>query len=130
MHKTAATLALLSSIGCANITAPSTDRMRVVASPRAAQVSLDGEVVGAAPTHVEVPRRGSSSVEVSAPGYATSSCSTRMSPSGGYIAADIALCVLLFPIGCISFIDANGAWNALASPVCNVKLQPERGPSS
>lgn len=122
--KTLACLCLL-QISCAALTGSATDALRVTASPRSAQVRIDDEMVGSAPTTVQVPKRRQSSVEVSAPGYQTAACSTRMSASGGYVAADIALCVLLFPIGCISFVDAAGAWNELESAHCHVTLAPE-----
>lgn len=107
---------------CASITASSTDSLRVNASPKSAVVQMNGNVVGHAGTSVEVPRRGNTLVEISAPGYQTAMCSTKMTASGGYVAADIALCVFLFPIGCISFIDAGGAWNQLESPQCTATL--------
>lgn len=110
---------------CAAITGSRTERLRVTASPPSAQVRLDDEVLGPAPQSVSVPKRGNASVEVTAPGYRTATCDTSMSASAGYIAADVALCVLLFPLGCLSFIDAAGYWNQLAHDHCSVKLSPE-----
>lgn len=116
---------LIVQAGCASITASATDRLRVVATPPGASVQVDGEMRGAAPMSVELSKHERSEVQVSAPGYHPASCNTRMSASGGYIAADVALCVFLFPIGCISFIDAGGAWNTLEQPHCHVNLLPD-----
>lgn len=125
MKNNAFLVALLSCIGCASITGSSTERLRVMASPPGATVQVDGESRGTAPVSVNISKYERSSVEVVAPGYQTGSCDTHMSPSGGYIAADVALCLFLFPIGCISFIDAGGAWNALEQPHCHVSLVPD-----
>jgi hypothetical protein len=108
--------------GCASITGSSTDVLRVNASPVSARVRIDGQDRGMAPLSVDVPKTRRSYVDVVAKGYHPASCSTQMSASGGYVAADIALCVFLFPLGCLSFIDAGGAWNTLESPQCNVEL--------
>lgn len=127
MKNFALMLPLLLHTACASITASSTQRLRVVATPPGASVQVDGESRGAAPMSVELSRHERSEVQVSAPGYRSASCNTYMSASGGYIAADIALCVLFFPIGCISFIDAGGAWNTLEQPHCHLNLMPEGG---
>lgn len=118
-------LVLLVQLSCASIVAPSYDTMHVAAAPSSAVVSLNGDVQGPAPMRVNVPRQGNNTVEVSAPGYGVARCNTEKTPSGGYIAADVVLCVLFFPLGCISFIDAGGAWNHLASPNCHVKLSAQ-----
>lgn len=115
---------MLAQLNCASITASSTERLRVNASVPDAVVSFNGENRGPAPVTLEVPKNRNSTVVVRAPGHRPMSCSTAMTPNGGYIAADIALCVLLFPIGCISFIDAGGAWNQLESSSCDVTLEP------
>jgi hypothetical protein len=124
--RTLSILALFAPVSCASIVAPATDQLRVYAAPKAAEVSLDGETLGSAPMTLDIPKHGRSSVEVSAPGYRRAICRTEMTANGGYVAADVALCVLFFPIGCISFIDAGGAWNELDRPTCNVTLSPER----
>lgn len=116
---------LLAQISCASLTASSTDSLRVNASAPGATVHVNGINRGLAPMVVDVPRKGGTFVEVSAPGYRSAACSTQMSASGGYIAADVALCLLLFPIGCLSFIDAGGAWNGLNTDQCDVVLAPE-----
>jgi hypothetical protein len=114
--------ALILQASCASITASRTDRLKVSATPPGAIVTMDGDNRGAAPVTVDVPRGRQSTVEITAPGFRAATCDTSMSPGGGYIAADVVLCVLLFPVGCISFIDAGGAWNELRSPVCSVSL--------
>ena len=121
------TLFLLAALlaGCASITGSSTERLRVVASPPGASVQVDGELRGTSPMSVELSKQERSNVRVSAPGYHAASCDTRMSASGGYIAADVALCVFFFPIGCLSFIDAAGAWNKLEQPHCHLSLLPD-----
>lgn len=121
--KRALSIALVTAqFSCASLTASSMDHLRVNASPEQATVRVNGVERGQAPMEVEVSKRGHTFVDVTAPGHHTSPCSTEMSANGGYIAADIALCLLLFPIGCISFIDADGAWNQLESPQCDVVL--------
>lgn len=117
-------LLLLFQIGCASITGSSHELLQVHAGVPQATVRVNGHERGSAPVSIEVPKHGSTVVEVSAPGYRSALCSTRMSAGGGYIAADIALCFFLFPIGCISFIDAGGAWDRLEAPQCDADLSP------
>lgn len=116
---------MLAQMGCASLTASPTDRLRITASVPNAVVSVDGENRGPAPVAVELPKNRRSHVVVRAPGYRPMTCSTAMTPAAGYVAADIALCVLLFPIGCMAFIDAFGAWNVLASSSCEAELRPQ-----
>ena len=127
--KKALTLLGLAAMGCATLTAPP-ELLTVHAQPEGASVHVNGVDLGRAPVTATVPRNREPTVEVAAPGFETKTCPTQMSAGGGYIAADVALCVLLFPIGCISFIDAGGAWNQLAQPQCNVTLQPQAAPSA
>jgi putative lipoic acid-binding regulatory protein len=124
-HALALGVLLTNLSGCAAITASSTDDLRVISTPAAALVRVDGNIVGATPRTVEVTRKRPEAVEVMAPGFHTQQCQVRMSAGGGYIAADIILCVLLFPIGCISFIDAGGSWNTLDQTSCAVTLIPD-----
>ena len=114
--------------GCASIVASRHDTLRVVADPPNSTVSINGSSHGAAPQQLDIPRKGSSLVTVKAPGYESATCNTTMSAGGAYIAADIAMCVLLFPVGCISFIDASGAWNELEEPICSVDLRLKEKP--
>jgi hypothetical protein len=110
---------------CASIVSPSNERLQVYASSKRATVSVDGVERGTAPISLDIPKGRNTLVEVTAPGHDTKICSTRMSASVGYVVADTLLCVLLFPIGCISFIDAGGAWNALETPVCSIRFSAE-----
>jgi hypothetical protein len=118
------TLLLLGS-GCASITAGRYDVLTVRAAPPGAIVQVDGVPVGQAPLGVGIDRRRAPSVVVTAPGFQPQQCPVRLLAGGGYVAADVVLCAVLFPIGCVSFIDAGGAWNALEQPSCFVVLQPE-----
>lgn len=95
------------------------------ASPKTALVSVNGVERGQAPISIDIPKRGNTFVDIKAPGYHTYACNTEMSAGVGYVVADVALCVLLFPIGCISFIDAGGAWNTLETPQCDGNLVQE-----
>lgn len=117
---------LASSIGCASITASRSEPFSVVSEPPGAEVRLNGSVVGRTPTRVDIPRQMSSPlIEVGQPGYSTEACHITHSAGGGYVAADVVLCVLFFPIGCVSFIDANGSWNELVENRCAVSLKSQ-----
>ncbi len=118
-----AILAVTSS-GCAAITAGSTDELKVNSTPPGAQVRVDGVPTATTPATIRVSRKRPPTVDVAAPGYASQQCPVQMSAGGGYIAADIAWCVVAFPLGCISFIDAGGSWNELEQGSCDVALQP------
>lgn len=114
---------------CASLTAARADLLMVSSTPPGAEVRVDGAPLGLTPMAVAIDRLRPGTVEVVAGGHAPQRCSTRMSPGATYLAGDIVLCVLLFPVGCVSFIDAAGAWNVLDRPSCNAVLQPlEPGP--
>lgn len=110
--------------GCASITAKPTDTLYVSSTPPGAQVLVGGTARGQAPMPVELDRKENEPVELALPGYQTRPCETRMSPGTNYVVADVVMCVLLFPFGCISFIDAGGAWNELQHHNCNLTLEP------
>ncbi len=109
---------------CATLTAPKTDLLAVTSNPAGAEVRVNGQVVARTPAAVELERRRPSSVEVSLPGYYSQACPVRLQPSNSYVVPDVILCILLFPIGCIAFIDAEGAWNELDPRACYVSLAP------
>lgn len=113
--------------GCASITASRTDMLSVNSNITGADVMVDGVRVAQAPAQIELDKKRPASVYVTAPGRTSHQCQTRMSAGGGYIVADVVLCILLFPLGCISFIDAGGAWNELEQPSCNAMLSPMEG---
>jgi PEGA domain len=115
-------LSVLTSFSCASLTASMTQPLAVNSYPPGADVYVNGNAVGVTPMTVEIPRKDPTVVKVGPPGQ-TRSCSLSSSAGGGYIAADVILCVLLFPFGCISFIDAGGAWNELRETTCDVNLQ-------
>lgn len=110
--------------GCATITGGKTDYFTVSSNPPGAEVKVDGLVLGRTPTTVELDKKRAPGVEVSLPGYFPQTCRPRYAPGTGYVIADSLMCLLLFPFGCIAFIDAGGAWNELESASCNVQLQP------
>jgi len=116
------------STGCASITAPRNDYLRVVSQPPGASVRVNGIGGGYTPAVVEVDKQHPPVVDVSVPGQPPFICSTRMSAATGYVVADILLCVFLFPFGCVSFIDASGAWNELDHPFCAVTFAPGTKP--
>ncbi len=124
MPRCLALLACLPLAGCATLTGSRIDYLRVESVPPGANVSVDGIGGGRTPAVVEVDKRRPPLVEVSVPGQPPVLCSTAMSAAPGYVAADVILCVLLFPIGCVSFVDAAGAWNELSQPVCRVHFGP------
>lgn len=112
----------LSTSGCATLTASKYATLQVASNPPGAEVRLYGSPAGRTPVALELDKSRIPSVEVAAQGYAPQTCRVRMSPAIGYVVADVILCVFLFPLGCISFIDAIGAWNELESPACTVDL--------
>lgn len=112
------------SAGCAAITASRTDTLHVYSSPPGAEIRVNGTVAGRTPASIQVTRKAPETVEVVASGYDPQRCPVSMTAGGGYVAGDVLLCVLLFPIGCISWIDAGGDWNTLVSPHCSVTLHP------
>ena len=120
-----ASLALLLT-GCATLTGPKTAHLSVYSEPPGADVRVDGQPVARAPTSLELDKSRQQSVDVVAAGYAVAPCNTHMSPGTGYVVADAALCLFLFPIGCISLIDVTGAWNELDQPNCSVQLYPQQ----
>lgn len=112
-------------VGCASIAASRTEPFSVISNPPGAEVRLNGNVVGTTPTLISVPRQMEAPVvEVRKAGHSTESCRLNHAAGGGYVAADVIMCVFLFPIGCVSFIDANGSWNVLAEAECRVSLMP------
>ncbi len=114
--------------GCASITAPRTMPLTINSNIAGADVTVDGVLTGQAPTRLELEKTTRSPlVTVGAAGYASHTCRTLSKPGTGYLVADIVMCVLLFPFGCVAFIDAGGAWNELDSPVCSADLQPLNG---
>ena len=113
--------------GCAAIVASKTDTLSVNSNPQGAEVRLNGNPAGKTPTSVQITRKAPETVEVVLPGHESQKCPVNMTPGGGYIAGDVLFCVLLFPIGCISWIDAAGDWNTLVSPNCLVTLPPKDG---
>ncbi|MFN7132254.1 MAG: PEGA domain-containing protein [Myxococcales bacterium] len=117
-------LSLVLSTGCATLTAPKTAPLYVTSDVPGAEVKVDGVVQGRTPYTVNLERTREQTIEVSAPGYQPQTCRPRMSAGMFYLASDAALCVVFFPLGCISFIDATGAWNEPDVKSCDVKLQP------
>lgn len=122
-------LSLLSTLaGCASLTASRSELLNVQSQPPGAQVRADGATVGTTPATIDIDLRYPPIVEVTMPGYSTETCRTRMSPGIGYVVADALLCLVLFPVGCIAFIDAGGAWNQLQNDRCYANLQPVAPP--
>jgi hypothetical protein len=119
-------LSLLAS-GCASITASRTEPYMIYSTPPGATVSVNGVPIGATPLTVMVDKQRVPQVTLNYPGYAPQSCWPRLSPGTGYIVADTLLCILLFPLGCIAFIDASGAWNELEVNHCSVYFAPQQG---
>lgn len=110
---------------CASITASRTEPFSVTSSPPGAEVTLNGSYVGRTPVTVDVPRRmPSPEVVLRMAGHEPRSCNLSHSVGGGYVAANTIMCVLLFPIGCVSFIDGNGSWNELVTDGCSVAFEP------
>ncbi|GMU59715.1 MAG: hypothetical protein AMXMBFR34_14780 [Myxococcaceae bacterium] len=118
----------LSSTGCATMVASRTSPYQIVSDIPGAEVRVNGMPVGRTPTVVEIDRKHPQRIEVSAPGRYAQTCWPRTSVGMGYVVADTALCLLLFPFGCIAYIDASGAWNDLDDNICSVSLQPSGEP--
>ena len=112
-------------MGCAAIVASKSLSYRVESSPPGALVRLNGSAMGQTPVVIDLDRKSQNLVEVTSPGYSPSSCRPQMSPGVGYILGDVAWCFFGFPLGCIAFIDAGGAWNTLDNDHCQVSLIPE-----
>ena len=124
MEKLALLASALALAGCATLTGPRAEVLNVTSEPPGADVLVNGVNVTRAPGSVELDRTRLQSVVLSLPGYAPVACNTRMSPGPGYLVSDTLLCVLLFPFGCVAFVDASGAWNELEQPNCYARLVP------
>ena len=123
--------AILAATGCATTTASKTQSFSVSSNPEGGQIVLNGQPVGVTPAVIEIPRKlNPLAVEVRMPGHQTQVCPVHHSAGGGYIAPDVAMCVLLFPIGCVAFVDADGSWNEIDSGACNVTLPPMAAPAA
>lgn len=118
-----ATVAMMST-GCASMFASRTSPYQVVSAVPGAEVRINGMPVGRTPTTIEVDRKHPPRIEVSAPGHYAQTCWPRTQVGALYAIADTALCLAFFPLGCIAFIDASGAWNEVTEDVCSVNLQP------
>jgi len=110
--------------GCATLTGEQSQSLSVASNPAGARVWVDGAYAGQTPMVLQLPRQRESQVELALDGYQSQLCPTTQSANSGYVVADALLCLLLFPIGCVSFIDAGGAWSSLDYPVCNAELEP------
>jgi hypothetical protein len=127
----AVSIAIFVLTGCATTVASKTQTFSVSSNPEGAQVLLNGQPVGVTPAHIEIPRKlDPLAIEVSMPGRQTQVCPVQHSAGGGYVAPDVVMCVLLFPIGCVAFVDADGSWNELNTGACNVTLPPLVTPNS
>jgi hypothetical protein len=120
----AVSIAAAMTPGCATITASKTELVAINSHPDGAQVRVDGMPRGFTPMTVEVEKKRPPKIQLSMPGYQPGECRLRTYVGAGYAIADVAMCAVLFPLGCASFIDANGAWNELEATTCNVGLQP------
>jgi hypothetical protein len=118
----------MSSTGCATIVASRTTPYQVVSAVPGAEVRINGMPVGRTPTTLEVDKKQPPRIEVAAPGHYPQTCWPKTTIGAGYIIADTAMCLLLFPFGCIAYIDATGAWNEVSDQVCSVNLQPAAPP--
>lgn len=120
-------LSLLAS-GCATITASRTEPYMIYSTPPGATVAVNGVPIGTTPVTVMVSKERAPQISLNYPGYAPQSCWPRLSPATGYIVADLLLCLFVPPLlGCISFIDAGGAWNELEVNHCSVYFAPQPG---
>lgn len=118
------TAALTCSTGCATLFNPKTDFVEVDSLPAGAHVLVDGTPVGQTPTRVEVELKAPPRlIQLQLQGFAPQSCQVKTTVAIGYAAADAALCLVTL-VGCVSFIDAVGAWNQLETSRCNVTLVP------
>lgn len=114
----------VSSSGCATMVASKTSPYNIVSAVPGAEVRINGMPVGRTPTTVDIDRKHPQRIEVSMPGYYPQTCWPHTSVGVVYALVDTAICLAAFPLGCISFIDASGAWNSVDDEVCNVNLQP------
>lgn len=117
--------ALATSTGCATLMAPKTASIEVTSNVPGAQIRVNGQVQGHTPARVSFERDKAPQIEVAAPGFRPQSCHVSMSAKTTYVVADAALCLFLLPFGCISFIDAGGAWNEPNTDRCSVQLEPD-----
>jgi hypothetical protein len=117
----------LAASGCASLTGTRTEPYMIYSTPQGATVMVNGVPIGTTPVTVMVDKQRAPQVALSMPGYPPQSCYPRLSPGTGYVVADSLLCLFLFPIGCIAFIDAGGAWNELEVNSCSVYFQPQQG---
>ncbi len=124
-------LASILATGCATLTAPRYQMLQVESIPPGATVKVNGAEAARAPVAVPIDRaKPPPVVEVSMPEKPPFVCPVWTTPGSGYVVSDVLLCVFLFPIGCISFVDAGGAWNVLAMPVCRVNFEAPGAPES
>lgn len=119
--------ALACSTGCATLLAPKTDTLAVFSNPPGAQVLVDGAPQGVTPAQIVIEKKHPPTVVVGMPGFVQQSCPVILGIGTDYAVADAALCVLLFPLGCVALVDATGAWNELEKDTCAVNLQPDPG---
>ena len=112
------------STGCATLMSSKTASYSIDSSPSGAEVRVGGQSMGRTPVTIQVDKSKPADVEVSIPGFGSQKCQPKTSIGAGYVAADLALCAFMFPIGCLSFIDAGGAWNGLDDTSCHVNLSP------
>lgn len=116
--------ALALTTGCATLTGVPVDTLSINSTPPGAEVRIDGMASGRTPTNIDFDKKRLPRIEVNMPGFQPHTCRPRVTAGTFYVVSDVLLCLLLFPIGCISFIDAGGAWNELESPYCNATFQP------
>ncbi len=114
--------------GCATIFASRTATLAVTSDPTDAEILMNGAHVARTPNSIEVSKRGPEMISVAAPGRSDQMCPVSFHAGAGYIIGDALLCVFLFPLGCISFVDSNGAWNELDNSTCRVGLRPPPPP--
>lgn len=116
--------------GCASTVAAKYDMVSVTSEPSGAEVMVNGHPSGHTPTSVAVEKRlaNNTVVTIQMAGHESQQCRLSGSPGVGYVVADAIWCVALFPIGCVAFVDAGGAWNIVDQQDCAATLRPSAPP--
>lgn len=122
-----AVLTSMFSTGCATLMSSKTASYSIDSSPSGAEVRVAGQSVGRTPMTVQIDKSKLPDIEVGIPGFGSQKCRPTTSVGVGYVVADVALCLVFTGIGCVSIIDAFGAWDELDETSCRVTLSPAAG---
>jgi outer membrane protein OmpA-like peptidoglycan-associated protein len=113
-------VAILASVGCATIHAPSSRAVVVESNPPGAQILVDGEPTAIAPASVRVTRKNRE-ISLRMPGYLDKICPVETTFGWMYLAGDLAT------LGVGAFVDAlTNRWTLVDTKSCVVTMMPGR----